>query len=80
MEFLTNRKQRVMVNIHHGQVLKQTFLKGSFQELLFFLLYKNNMIENLDSHPKLFTALLFIADNVAQSSSQWSSDLTKIND
>ena len=63
--------------------IKASVLQGSILGPLFFLLYVNNLMENLDSNPKLFaddTFLFFIVNNVPQSNSQSNSDLTKIND
>ena len=57
--------------------------QGSILRPLFFLLYINDLTENLNSNPKLFaddTFLFSIVSNIAQSNSQLSSDLTKIND
>ena len=84
INFLTNRKQRVVLNgqntswadIKAG--VPQGFILGS----LFFLLYIYGLTQNLNSNPKPFaddTSLFFIVNNVAQSNSQLTSDLTKIN-
>ena len=84
MDFLTNRKQKVVLN---GQklswaVIKAGISQGSILAPLFSFLYINDLTENLDSNPKLFvdgTSLFSIVNNVAQSNSQLSLDLTKIN-
>ena len=85
IDFLTNRKQRVVLNGQNSSWadIKAGVPQGSILGPLFFLLYINDLTENLNSNPKLFaddTSLFSIVNNVAQSNSQLSSDLTKIND
>ena len=84
IDFLTNRKQRVVLNGQNSSWadIKAGVPQGSILGPLFFLLYINDLTENLDSNPKLFvddTFLFSIVHNVAQSNSQLSFDLTKIN-
>ena len=43
-----------MVNIFHGQVLKQEFLKDQFLVIFFFLIVINDLSDNLVLNPKLF--------------------------
>ena len=84
IDFLTNRKQRVVLN---GQNSSWADIKAgvpleSILGPLFFLLYINDLTENLNSNPKLFaddTSLFSIVNNVAQPNSQSNSDLIKIN-
>ena len=85
IDFLTNRKQRVVLNAQNSSWAdtKAGIPQGSILRPLFFLLYINDLTENLNSNPKLFaddTSLFSIVNNVAQSNSRLSSDLTKIND
>ena len=57
--------------------------QGTILRLLFFYLYINDLMENLNSNPKLFTddtSLFSMVNNVTQSNSQLNSDLAKIND
>ena len=42
-----------MVNIFHGQILQQKLLKDQFL-VLFFLIFINDLSDNLVSNPKLF--------------------------
>ena len=84
INFLTNRKQRVVLNGQNSSWadIKAGVPQGSILGPLFFLLYINDLTENLNSNPKLFadnTSLFSIVNNVAQSNSQLSSDSTKIN-
>ena len=51
---LANKESSEMVNIPHGQVLKQEFLKDQFLVLFFFLIFVHNLSDNLISNPKLF--------------------------
>ena len=68
--FLTNRKQRVVLNGQNSSWadIKAGVPQGSILGPLFFLLYINDLTENLDSNPKLFadnTSLFSIVNNVA---------------
>ena len=85
VNILTNRKQGVALNGQHSSWadIKSGVLQRSILGPLFFLLYINDLTENLDSNPKLFaddTFLFSIVNDVAQSNSHLSSDVTKIND
>ena len=56
-DFLSNRKQRIVLNGKHWphrQTLEQAFLKGSILGPLPFLVYINDLTEDLLSSPKLF--------------------------
>ena len=68
IDFLTNRKQRVVLNGQNSSWadIKAGFHQGSILGPLFFLLYINDLTENLDSNPKLFADayLFFIVYNV----------------
>ena len=59
--------------------IKASVPQGSILGLLIFLLYINDLTENLDLNPKLFADDTFLF-SIAQSNSQVSSDLTKTND
>ena len=70
-----------MVNIQRGQMLKQESLKVQFLELL-FLVYINDLPENLVSNPKLFaddTSLFSVIRNKHLSAQNLNEDLNKIN-
>ena len=84
IDFLTNRKQRVVLNGQNSSWadIKAGFPQGSILRPPFSLLYINDLTENLNSNPKLFTddtSLFPIVNNVAQPNSQSNSDLIKIN-
>ena len=60
-----------MVNILHGQVLKEEFLKHQFLILFFLLIFINDLYDNLVSNPKLFvddTSLFSIFQDITY---QW---------
>ena len=74
INFLTNRKQRVVLNGQNSSWadIKVGVPQGSILGSLVFLLYINDLMENLDSNPKLFadgTSLFSIVNNVVQSNS-----------
>ena len=81
--FLTNRKQRVVLNGQHlsWTDIKGVLLEGSILGPVFFLLHINEPTE--DSNSKLFadnTSLFSIVNNAALSNSQLAGcDLTKID-
>ena len=85
-DFLSNRKQRVVLNGQHSSWadIKAGVSQGSILGPLLFLVYINDLTENLHSNPKLFadvTSLFFftVAD-AALLNSHLNNDLSKIND
>ena len=84
-DFLSNRKQRVVLNGQHSSWadIKAGVPQGSILESLLFLVYINDLTENLHSNPKLFaddTSLFSIVADEALSNSYLNNDLKKIND
>ena len=85
IDFLNSRKQRVLLN---GQHLKWADVeagvpRGSILGPLFFLIYINDLSDNLDSSPKLFahdTSHFSIVCNIQSSTNDLNADLTKISD
>ena len=78
IDFLTNRNQRVVLNGQNSSWvdIKAGVPQGSTLRPPFFLLYTNDVTENLNSNLKFFandTSSLSIVNNVAQSNSQLSS-------
>ena len=85
-DFLSNRKQRVVLNGQHSSWadIKAGVSQGFILGPLLFLVYINDLTENLHSNPKLFadvTSLFFftVAD-AALLNSHLNNDLSKIND
>ena len=71
-----------MVNIFHGQVLKQEFLKDQFLVIFFFLIVINDLSDNLVLNPKLFaddTSLFLVVQDITLSARNVNDDLKKIN-
>ena len=59
-----------MVNIGHGQISKQAYLKDQFLVLYFFLIYINHLPNGLNSNAKLFaddTSLFSVVHNITDS-------------
>ena len=84
-DFLSNRKQRVVLNgqnsswtnVHAGD--PQRSILGP----LFFLIYINDLSDNLSSKSKLFTndtSLFSVVHNVNTSAKELNDDLKKVND
>ena len=71
-----------MVNIFHGQVLKQEFLKDQLLVIFFFLIVINDLSDNLVLNPKLFaddTSLFLVVQDITLSARNVNDDLKKIN-
>ena len=84
-DFLSNRKQRVVLNGQHSSwagVIADV-PQGSVLGPLLSLVYINDLTENLHYNPKLFADHTFLFSTVtdkALSNSHLNDDLTKIND
>ena len=84
-DFLSNRKQRVVLNDQHSSWtdIKAGVLQGSILGPLLFLVYIKDLTENVNSNPKLFaedTSLFLIVTDEALSNSYLNDDLKKNND
>ena len=84
-DFLSNRKQRVVLNGQHSSWadIKAGVTQGSILGPLIFLVYINDLTENLHSNPKLFAddaSLFSTVTDEALSNSHLNDDLSKIND
>ena len=85
IDFLSNRKQRVVLN---GKYPSWTNIEagvpqGSILEPLFFLIYINDLSDNLITNPKLFaddTSLFSIVHDPNATANDLNNDLAKIND
>ena len=84
-DFLSNRKERVVLNGQHSPWadIKAGVPQSSILRPLLFLVYINDLTENLHSNPKLFaddTSLFSIVADDALSNSYLNDDLKQIND
>ena len=84
-DFLSNRKQRVVLNGQHPswEDIKAGVPLGSILGPLLFLVYINYLTENLHSNPKRFaddTSLFSIVADEALSNSYLNDNLKKNND
>ena len=83
-DYLHNRKQRVVLPGAHSDwtSVKAGVPQGSILGPLFFLLYINDIVENINSSIRLFaddTSLYIIVDNPTEAANQLNSDLSKIH-
>ena len=81
--FLTNREQRVVLNGKSSgwKTVSAGVPKGSVLGPLFFLLYINDLPNNITSNMKLFaddTSLFSVVQNVNRTAAKLNSDLERI--
>ena len=84
-DFLNNRTQRVLLNGQYSSWAKVEagVSQGSILGRLLFLIYINDLSENLASNPKLFaddTSLFSVVKNVSASDIDLNNDLGKIGE
>ena len=84
-DFLSNRKQRVVLNGQYSSWanIEAGVPQGSILGPLFFLIYINDLSENLETNPKLFaddTSLFSIVHDLHLTANELNRDLAKIND
>ena len=83
-DFLSNRKQRVVLNGNYSSWtnIEAGVPQGSILGPLFFLIYINDLSENLVTNPKLFaddTSLFSVVYDPHSSANDLNQDLEKIN-
>ena len=84
IDFLDARKQRVVLNAQYSSwaSVKTGFPQGSILGPLFFLIFINDLSDNLVSNPKLFaddTSLFSVVQDNTLSAKNLNDDLKKIN-
>ena len=82
---MSNRKQRVVLNGKYSSWtnIEAEVLQGSILGQLFFLIYINDLSDNLTTNPKLFadvTSLFSIVHDPSATTNDLNNDLAKIND
>ena len=82
-DFLRNRKQRIVLNgqTSNWENIHADVPKGSILGPLLFLIYINDLAENLSSNPKLFadgTSLFSVVRDLKISANEINDDLKKI--
>ena len=81
--FLTNREQRVVLNGKNSEWrrISAGVPQGSVLGPLFFLVYINDLVENINSDIKLFaddTSLFSVVENVTRSADELNRDLERV--
>ena len=84
IDFLKERKQRVVLNGQHSKWsnISAGVPQGSILGPLLFLIYINDLSDNLSSNPKLFaddTSLFSVLHDINQSGINLNDDLEKIS-